>query len=50
MMNREEDKNAELTRRINADLKIKLQSKSQDDPDFVEDSAYVEDLFKKIKL
>ena len=50
MMNREEDKNEELTRRINADLRAKLQTSSRDDPDFVEDSAYIEDLFKKIKL
>ena len=49
MMNREEDKNEELTRRINADLRMKAESKSKDelrDVDLAENSEYVKD-FKK---
>lgn len=48
MMNREDDKNEELTRRINADLRAKTQvAKDVDeDVDFVGDSEYVKD-FKK---
>ena len=48
MLQKEDDKNIELTRRINADLRAKMAatSKAEDyeTPDFTEDSAYVKDL------
>ena len=48
MMNREDDKNEELTRRINADLRAKTQAvkDADDEVDFVGDSEYAKD-FKK---
>ncbi len=49
MVNREDDKNVELTRRINADLRAKTDSKSKvevHDVDLAENSEYVKD-FKK---
>ena len=49
MVNREDDKNAELTRRINADLRAKAAEKSKvevHDVDLAESSEYVKD-FKK---
>jgi hypothetical protein len=48
MMNHEDDKNEELTRRINADLRAKTQAVKDvdEDVDFVGDSEYVKD-FKK---
>ncbi len=51
MLTKEDDKNADLTRRINADLRAKLESQSKmEDPDFVEGSAYMEDFLKNIKI
>lgn len=46
--NKDEDRNAELTQRINADLRAKMSetSKITDDRDGVEDSEYVKDLKK----
>ena len=51
MVSKEDDLNQELTERINADLREKMNGKSkqenlQKDPDFTEDSEYVKD-FKK---
>ena len=49
MMTKEDDKNIDLTQRIDADLREKMETSSKgvaDDPDFTEDSAYVRD-FKK---
>ena len=46
IVNKENDKNSDLTRRIDADLREKVQSTSGTDPDFAEDSDYVKD-FKK---
>ena len=60
IVKKDEDTNEELTRRINADLRAKMYSSSEDDddyddgsglkrkkdPDFVEDSEYTKD-FKK---
>jgi hypothetical protein len=59
IVNKEDDKNDELTRRINADLRSKMYGNSNDDgeddgsglkgnpdPDFAEDSEYMKD-FKK---
>ncbi len=49
-MNKQEDLNDELSRRINADLKEKMEASSKmEDVDFVEDSDYLE-MFKKIKV
>ena len=51
MVSKEDDKNADLTRRINADLKAKIDAQSKmEDPDFIEGSAYMEDFLKKMKL
>lgn len=46
--NKDEDRNAQLTQRINADLRAKMSetSKITDDRDGVEDSEYVKDLKK----
>ncbi len=51
MLTKEDDKNAELSRRINADLRAKMDTQSKmEDPDFVEGSAYMEDFLKNIKI
>ena len=46
IVNKDEDKNNELTNRINADLRAKMSEASNisDDPDLVEDSDYTKDL------
>lgn len=60
IVNKEDDKNDELTRRINADLRTKMYGNSNDDddeddgsglagrndPDFAEDAEYLKDLKK----
>ena len=49
IINKDEDKNVELTERITADLRSKMLESSKNsgnDPDFAEDSEYVKD-FKK---
>lgn len=51
MLQKEDDLNEDLTRRINADLKAKMDAtqKTTDDkktPDFAEDSEYVKDFSK----
>lgn len=50
IVNKEDDKNAELTRRINADLRAKMSETVNDDdhdaPDFSEDVEYTRDLKK----
>ena len=49
MMTKEDDKNVDLTRRIDADLREKIDTTSRsaaEDPDFTEDIEYVKD-FKK---
>lgn len=51
MLTKEDDKNADLSRRINADLRAKMDAQSKmEDPDFVDDSAYMEDFLKNIKV
>jgi hypothetical protein len=51
MLTKEDDKNVDLTRRISADLRTKMEEQSKmEDPDFVEGSAYMEDFLKKMKL
>lgn len=42
MMSRDLDNNSELNRRIASDLRERTQSSTRRDPDFEEDSAYVE--------
>lgn len=51
IVNKNDDQNDELSRRINADLRAKLGGNTglihdEDDVDFVDDSEYIED-FKK---
>ncbi|MBQ7802929.1 hypothetical protein IJ380_03705 [Candidatus Saccharibacteria bacterium] len=53
MVTKEEDKNAELTRKINADLREKVsrtQSAEGDTPDFAEDAEYMKDFEKTGKF
>ena len=49
MVTREDD-NSELDRRIAADLRARAQSERRHDPDYVEDSAYVENIKKTGKF
>ena len=50
IVTKDDDKNVELTRRINADLKAKMESTSKmEDPDFIDGSAYMEDFLKRMK-
>lgn len=47
MVSKETDENAELTEKINADLRIRLQNTSEPiDKDFAEESEYLKDLEK----
>ena len=49
IVNKENEKNDELSRRINADLRAKATTGLQlkgDDPDMVEDAEYMKDLKK----
>ncbi|MBR2837046.1 hypothetical protein IKE79_01670 [Candidatus Saccharibacteria bacterium] len=51
MVNKDFEAKDELTRRINADLKAKMEAQSKDsgerkDPDLVEDSEYAKDFSK----
>ena len=50
IVNKEDDKNTELSRRINADLRAKMSETVNDtghgDPDFSEDVEYTRDLKK----
>ncbi len=61
IVNKEDDKNDVLTRRINADLRAKMYANSDDsgkggkpagnpDPDLAEDSEYVKDFTKTSKF
>ena len=51
IVTKDDDKNADLTRRINADLRAKMEEQSKmEDPDFVEGSAYMEDFLKNLKV
>ena len=51
MLTKEDDKNVELSRRINADLTAKMDASSKmEDPNFIDGSAYMEDFLKKMKL
>ena len=52
IVNKENDKNTDLSRRIDAELKEKLQSTSYGDsnPDLAEDSDYAKDLKKTSKF
>ena len=52
IVNKENDKNTDLSRRIDTELKEKLQSTSYGDadPDLAEDSEYTKDLKKTSKF
>lgn len=50
-MNKQDDLNDELSRRINADLKAKMEASSKlEGPDFMDVDEYDEDLFKNIQV
>ncbi len=50
MMSKDLDRNSELNRRISADLRARAQSAERDDPDYVEDAAYMENTKKTGKF
>lgn len=51
MINKEDDLNEDLTRRIDADLREKMkQASKMENPDFMDTEEYGEDLFKNIKI
>ena len=54
IVNKEDDKNSDLTRRINADLREKMagnsKTKQHETPDFTEDAEYIKDLKKTGKF
>lgn len=50
MMSKSEDDKTELNKRITADLRARAQSSKQDDPDYVDDAAYVKDTKKTSKF
>lgn len=53
IVNKEDDKNVELSRRISADLREKMEESSKigdADPDFAEGSEYVKDFSKTGKF
>jgi hypothetical protein len=51
MVSKEDDLNDELSRRISADLRAKMEASSkQENPDFMETEEYDDDLFKNIQL
>ena len=51
MVQKDEDLNRDLTRRIDADLKMKMKTASKmEGPDFVDTEEYDADLFKNIRV
>lgn len=50
MMSKDMDRNSELNKRISADLRARAQSAEREDPDYVDDSAYVKDTKKTGKF
>ena len=50
IVNKENDKNTDLSRRIDTDLRERLQSTNRTDPDLAEDSDYVKDFNKTSKF
>ena len=50
IVNKENDKNTDLSRRIDTDLRERLQSTNRTDPDLAEDSDYVKDFNKTNKF
>ncbi len=51
MLNKQDDLNDDLSRRINADLRAKMKAASKlEGPDFVDTEEYDEDLFKNIQV
>lgn len=50
MVSKDMDKNTELNDRISADLRARAQSSSREDPDYVDDAAYIKDTKKTGKF
>ena len=51
MLNKQDDLNDELSRRINADLKARMEASSKlESPDFMDDEEYDADIFKNIQV
>lgn len=52
IVNKENDKNNELTRRISADLRAKAATEKEEkkEPDFINDSEYIKDFQKTSKF
>lgn len=51
MLSKQDDLNDELSRRINADLRAKMEASSKlEGPDFVDTEEYDSDIFKNIQV
>lgn len=50
MMSKDMSRNSDLNKRISADLRARAQSADREDPDYVDDSAYVKDTKKTGKF
>ena len=50
MVSKDEDRNSELNKRISADLRARAQSSEREDPDYVDDAAYLDDTKKTGKF
>ena len=50
MVSKDLERNSELNDRISADLRARAQNSRRDDPDYVDDSAYVKDTKKTNKF
>lgn len=50
MMSKDMSRNSELNKRISADLRARAQSEDREDPDYVDDSAYIKDTKKTGKF
>ncbi len=50
MMSKDMDRNSELNQRISADLRARAQSADREDPDYVDDAAYLKDTKKTSKF
>lgn len=50
MMTKEQERNSELNDRITADLRARAQDSSRQEPDYVNDSAYIKDTKKTGKF
>ncbi len=50
MMSKDMSRSSELNKRISADLRARAQSEDREDPDYVDDSAYIKDTKKTGKF